>query len=485
MTNTPRTVLNRIGDQRVPASDGATNERFDPADRRRLVSVSPESTAADVTAAVDAATAAAAEWAATSPSERAKLLEAAAAVLAAKAGDLADAMVDEMGKPVGMAKVEAGRTPKNLELYAAEAIRLDGSTYPSDDPATVVYSQWKPLGVVGVITPWNFPLNLASRKIGPALAAGNTVVFKPSTMTPWMGEQLGEAFLEAGFPPGVVNTVHGFGAGADLVADERVHAITFTGSTAVGRKIHDAVGLGRRVQLELGGNNPIVVLADADLDAAAKVVAQSSFSLSGQACTAAGRIIVASEVHDELVERVVALAAQHVVGPGRNEGVTMGPLIDDGAVASMQTVVTEAIADGASVAIGGDAPSDANTEHGAFFNPTIVDGVTSGMRIAREEVFGPVVGVETVSGLDEAIALANDNEYGLTSAICTSDIAAAQHFANSIEAGTARINRPTVGAAFNAPFGGIKASGSGTHREQLGPTVMDFYLSLRTVFLGS
>lgn len=476
-------VQNRIGDQRRPASDGETFTRHDPADVRVLVSTAPSSTSADVREAVDAAADAYPSWSRTSPSARAALLTKAAAILAGQADEIAVEMVSEMGKPIGMARNEAGRTPKNLELYAAEAIRLTGSTFPSDDPGAVVYAQRAPIGVVGVITPWNFPLNLASRKIGPALAAGNTVVFKPSPMTPRMGERLGEAFVEAGFPPGVVNTIHGVSAGPDLVDDTRVVAVTFTGSTATGSKIHDAVGLGRRVQLELGGNNPIVVLADADIDAAAQVVAQSSFALSGQACTAAGRILVVDELHDALVERVVAKASAHVVGPGIDPSTTMGPLVDATAVETMSEVVSASIDDGASLACGG-LRLHGELEHGHFFAPTVLVDVDPAMALACTEVFGPVIGFERIVDLDEAIQRSNDNEYGLTSSICTSDIQAALHFAANIEAGTVRINRPTVGAAFNAPFGGIKQSGSGTHREQLGPTVMDFYTSLRTVFLG-
>jgi aldehyde dehydrogenase (NAD+) len=238
------------------------------------------------------------------------------------------------------------------------------------------------------------------------------------------------------------------------------------------------------VQLELGGNNPVVVLADADLGVAADVVARSSFTMSGQACTAAGRIIVADEVHDELLDRVVALAAAHLVGNGRRDDVTMGPLIDERAVDSMRAAVDAAVHDGARLVTGGSRPATADTEHGWFFEPTVLADVTPDMQLSCQEVFGPVVGFERVAGLDEALERANDNEYGLTSSICTTDLGAAMHFAQGIQAGTLRVNRPTVGAAFNAPFGGVKASGTGTHREQLGPTVMDFYTSLRTVFLG-
>ena len=477
-------VLNRIGGERRAASDGATFERRDPADLRRVVSVAPESTEADVRDAVGAALEATTSWRRTTPTQRADLLDRAARVLAARSDDIAREMVAEEGKPLADARNEAGRTPKNLQLYAGEAYRLGGATFPSDD-TPLVYSVLDPVGVVGVITPWNFPLNMASRKIGPALAAGNTVVFKPSPMTPLMGDRLADAFVEAGFPPGVVNVVHGFGAGAHLVADERVGAVTFTGSNATGAKIHRAMGLGRRVQLELGGKNPVVVLADADLDAAADVVARSSFSLTGQACTGAGRILVDEKVYDELLERVVARAAAYVIGPGDREGVTMGPLVDESAVVAMEVAVAGAVDAGATIAIGGARRTDGELEHGCFFPPTILADARADMALSCNEVFGPVVGFERVSGLEEAIASANGVAYGLSAAICTRDLAAAQRFAAEAQAGMVRINRPTVGAAFNAPFGGIKQSGTATHKEQLGPTVMDFYTVMRTVWLGS
>jgi acyl-CoA reductase-like NAD-dependent aldehyde dehydrogenase len=477
-------VTNRIGDAMVPASDGAVFERRNPADRGDVVSVAPESTAIDVASGVDAACDAAAGWRRTTPTARAEILTAASRLLAQRAGDIAVEMVREEGKPLADALTESNRTPRNLELYAGEAYRLRGATFPSDD-TPLVYSVMDPVGVVGVITPWNFPLNLASRKIGPALAAGNTVVFKPSPMTPLMGERLAAAFVDAGLPPGVLNVVHGFGAGAHLVADARVWAISFTGSNATGQKIHAAVGLGRRVQLELGGKNPVVVLADADLDAAAAIVARSSFSLSGQACTGAGRILVDHRVHDDLVERVVALADAHVLGPGDRAGVTLGPLVDDHAVDAMDAALAQAVGDGATVVCGGGRPDDSELAAGCFFPPTVLVDVRPGTALSCQEVFGPVIGIERVDGLDEAIRSANAVDYGLSAAICTRDLAAAQRFAAEVQAGMVRINRPTVGAAFNAPFGGIKQSGTGTHKEQLGPTVMDFYTVSRTVWLGT
>lgn len=480
----PVRVQNRIGGDQRGASDGGEFERRNPADDRQIVSIAPESTAADVSAAVDAATQAAESWRRTTPSRRAELLSLAARLLDERSGQIAAEMVAEEGKPLADARIEASRTPRNLELYAGEAYRLTGATFPSDD-TPLVYSVCDPVGVVGVITPWNFPLNLASRKIGPALAAGNTVVFKPSPMTPLMGERLAAAFVDAGLPSGVLNVVHGFAAGAHLVSDRRVGGITFTGSNATGAKIHAAIGIGRRVQLELGGKNPVVVLADADLEAAAAIVARSSFSLTGQACTGAGRILVDSSVYTELVERVVGLANAYVLGAGDRAGTTMGPLIDAAAVAAMERVVAQAQADGATVACGGAVPAGDEHAYGHFFAPTVIADARPDMALSCREVFGPVIGFERIGGLDEAIASANAVEYGLSAAICTRDLRAAQHFAAEIQAGMVRVNRPTVGAAFNAPFGGIKQSGTGTHKEQLGPTVMDFYTVTRTVWLGS
>lgn len=476
----PTRVPNRIAGEVRPPTD-AVVERYDPARPDRLVSVAPESSADAVADAVSAALDAAAGWAATPPSERAAVLTRAAATLAAAAPDIARQLTAEEGKPAKDASNEAGRTPKNLELYAGEAIRLSGATFPADESGTVVYTRRDPLGVVGVITPWNFPLNLAARKIGPALAAGDTVVFKPSPLTPLMGERLAAALVDAGLPPGVLNVVHGWEAGAHLVADERVAGITFTGSTATGEKIHEALRLGQRAQLELGGNNPVVVLADADLARAAQVVAASAFNLSGQACTGAGRILVDAAVHDELVERVVELAGRHVLGPGDGEGVTMGPLVEERAREAVHGAVAASTAAGATIACGGEIPD----RPGWFYPPTLLVDVRPDTPVAAQEVFGPVVGVEVVSGLDEALARANDTPYGLTAAICTTDLAAAQRFAESIQAGMVRVNRPTVGAAFNAPFGGIKASGTGTFKEQLGPGVMEFFTTSRTIFLAS
>ena len=471
---------NRIGGERQ-ALGADTFERRNPADSRQVVSVATESSEADVRAAVDAAAGAAREWSRTTAVQRAALLEAAASALGARVEEVATRLTEEEGKPLGDARNEVGRAVRNLRLYAGEALRVEGHTFPSDEPGAIVRSEISPIGVVGVITPWNFPASLSTRKLGPALATGNTVVWKPSPMTPSVSDLIAEAFEEAGFPPGVFNIVQGFAAGAHLVADERVAGVTFTGSTRTGRAIHSALGLGRRAQLEMGGNNPVVVLADADLEQAASIVARSSFSVSGQACTGAGRILVEASVHDELVDRVAVLAGAYQLGNGMVEGVNTGPLVDEAALQTMQEVVAEAEGRGAKTVAGGQRPTDEDLAHGWFFPPTLLVDVDPKSRLADQEVFGPVVGVERVGSLDEAIARANDTEYGLTAAICTTSLSAVQQFTAEVQAGLVKVNRPTIGASFAAPFGGIKASGSGIFKEQLGPGVIEFYVQTRTV----
>jgi aldehyde dehydrogenase (NAD+) len=477
---TPVLVPNRFGGEVHPAR-AATNERRDPADDRNVVSIAPESDPATVAAAVGAASEGQAAWRRTTAGDRAALLEAAAAALEARLDDVAVMLTAEEGKPLSDARNEVGRSVRNLRLFAGEALRLRGSTFPADEAGVTVMSVVGPIGVVGVITPWNFPASLATRKIGAALAAGNSVVWKPSPFTPAVSDRIADAFVEVGFPAGVVNVVHGHAAGAALVGDERVAGITFTGSTATGRRIQAAVGIGRRTQLELGGNNPVVVLADADLDRAVDVVVRSSFSLTGQACTGAGRLLVDTAVHDEIVERVVAAAGRYVLGPGATTGVTMGPLVDGTSLARMEEVVAEAERAGAKVLCGGRRATGDGLEHGWFLPPTLLVDVTPDMVVAAEEVFGPVVGIERIDGLDEAIERANATPYGLAAAVCTTNLAAAQRFAAEVEAGMVKVNRPTIGAAFAAPFGGVKASGTGIFKEQLGPGVMEFNLTVRTV----
>jgi aldehyde dehydrogenase (NAD+) len=424
------------------------------------------------------------EWAERGPEARAEVLRRAADILASRADELAHDLVREEGKTLAEALNETRRTPANLHMYATEALKLTGQTFPTGD-GSMLLTQRRPVGVVAAITPWNFPLNLPSRKLGPALAAGNGVVFKPSELTPLTAEALVRALLDAGLPTGAIALVHGGGeAGAALVADSRVGAVTFTGSTAVGAAIHGASTPRQRCQLEMGGKNPVVVLADADLDRAAALIARGAFGLAGQACTGTSRVVVEDAVHDELVDRLVAAARARVVGNGLSQGVDMGPLANEAQLEKVQDHLAAASDDGAKL-LAGDEPLPAGCEHGPFVRPAVLTGVEPDSPLAQQEVFGPVLAVLRVASYEQALEVANGTEYGLSAAIVTRDIGRAIDFARNIDAGLVKVNLPTTGVAMNAPFGGVKNSSTQTFKEQAGDTMMAFYTVDKTVYLSA
>ena len=475
---------NFIGGQWVGAASGRIRERRNPADVRELVARAPDSDARDVRDAVSAVASGYREWAERGPEARAEVLNRAAGILAARADELAEDLVREEGKTLAEALSETRRTPANLQMYATEALRLTGQTFPTGD-GSLLMTQRQPVGVVAAITPWNFPLNLPSRKLGPALAAGNGVVFKPSELTPLTAEALVRALLDAGLPAGAIALVHGGGeAGAALVADSLIDAITFTGSTAVGTAIHGATTPRQRCQLEMGGKNPVVVLADADLDRAAALIVRGAFGLAGQACTGTSRVIVDDAVHDELVDRLAAAARGRVVGNGLAPGVEMGPLASEVQLAKVRDHVTAAVEDGAKL-LAGDEPLPPGCNHGHFARPVVLTGVEPDQAVAQQEVFGPVLAVLRVGSYDEALAVANGTEYGLSAAIMTSDLGRAVDFARRIDAGMVKVNLPTTGVAMNAPFGGVKNSSTQTFKEQAGDTMMHFYTVDKTVYLSA
>lgn len=473
--------LNYIAGQWVPALSGSTFERRNPADRTDLIGVFPDSGSADVDAAVTALMEAAPAWSATAPERRAAVLESAAVQLESISDTLVEELIREEGKTRAEAAMEVSRTPMNLRFYAGEAVRSSGSTLPSPGDGLVMTLR-EPVGVVGAITPWNFPLNIPSRKLGPALAAGNVVLFKPSELTPMMGQRLVEALLAGGLPAGAIALVQGSGkAGAALVADPRVDAVTFTGSTQTGRSIHAAVGPERRSQLEMGGKNPVVVLDDADLDKAAALIVKGAFGLSGQACTGTSRVVALDSVHDSLLDRVVGLTHSLVVGAGVDDGVSMGALASAGQYRKFLDYVQVGLDDGAELICGGKPSGDDGD--GFFVEPTVFAGGTAGMRIVAEEVFGPLLVFMRADDLDQAIELANDTEYGLSASVVTRDIGAALAFAAKSKTGLVKINQPTTGMSMNAPFGGYKASSTQTNKEQAGESMMAFYQSEKTVYM--
>ncbi len=477
---------NHIAGTWCAAASGATFEDRNPADHDEVIGAFPDSDAADVDRAVDAVANAWPAWAATAPEVRGAVLEKAARIMARRADDIARELTREEGKTLAEATMEARRIAANFRLYAGEALRLTGETYPAEGNQ-IVMTLREPVGVVAIITPWNFPLSMPARKLGPALAAGNGVVLKPSEVTPLMGQRLVEVLLEAGLPPPVIALVHGRGSvvGRALTTHRGVDAITFTGSYAVGNAIHAAAGTDTRVQLEMGGKNATIVLDDADPGKAAATIMRGAFGLAGQACTGTSRVLAANGVHDRLVEKLVAAADAIVVGNGLASGVTMGPLANDAQLSKVLRYIELGKTEGARVVAGGMRVCGDGYERGYFVRPTIFTEVPADSRLAREEIFGPVVTVQRIVSLDDAIRLANDTDYGLAAAIITSNLAHAMRFAREIDAGVVKINAPTTGVAINAPFGGFKHSSNQAAKEQSGATVMDFYTRTKTVYLAA
>lgn len=469
---------NFIGGEWTGARSERRYSRENPARVREEVATAPDSDADDVAEAVGYVAEGHREWAATPPEARADVLIRAADLIAARADDLAVELVREEGKTLAEARVETRRTPQNLRMYAGEALRLYGES-ATGASASLVLTLRKPVGVVAAITPWNFPLNIPSRKLGPALAAGNGVVFKPSELTPVLGQRLVEALLEAGVPAGALALVHGHAeAGRALVTDPRVAAVTFTGSTAVGEAIHASMKPWVRSQLEMGGKNAVVVWDDADLDQAAAIIAKGAFGLSGQACTGTSRVVVHERVANGLLDRVIELARATTLGDGLADGVTMGPL----ASAAQAQKYADYLKIGGEEARLETPTHDDAPAGGHFARPAIFTDVRPDSRLAQEEVFSPILGFLTVASFDRAVEVVNDSAYGLSAGIVTSSLANALRFVDEVEAGVVKVNQPTTGVSMNAPFGGMKRSSTQTFKEQAGATMMQFYTHEKTAY---
>jgi aldehyde dehydrogenase (NAD+) len=474
---------NLIAGQWLPSTTGRTFENRNPADVDDLVGTFPESSGDDVEAAVAAARAAQPAWAALPAPKRGDVLYRAANLLEARADAVAREMTREEGKTRPEARGEVGRTVNILRYYGGEGARLYGRVIPSERDRVFMHTLRTPLGVVGAITPWNFPIAIPAWKSCPALVSGNAVVLKPSELAPLCATRLAEILVEAGLPPGALNVVHGHGeAGAALVAHEQVRAVSFTGSEATGGKVAEACGRRRaRVQLEMGGKNPTIVLADADLDEAAGIVLNAAFGSTGQRCTATSRAIVERSVADAFSEKLVAKAKAMKVGSGLETGIDVGPSINAAHADRVVTEVAAAAGAGAQVLAGGMRLTDGALGRGHFVAPTVLGGVTSAMSIAQEEVFGPVAAVMPADDFEQALAIANDVRFGLSATICTRSLSHALQFAQRIEAGLVMVNLPSAGVEYQVAFGGSKASSLGP-REQ-GPEAIDFYTTLKTVYM--
>jgi aldehyde dehydrogenase (NAD+) len=431
--------------------------------------------------AVQAAANAVAGWRKTPTPARGEILRKAADVLEHRSGEVGRDFAREEGKTLAEAIAETKRAVAILRYYAGQTLEPEGDVFPSATGVTLLYSRREPLGVVAVITPWNFPIAIPAWKIAPALAYGNTVVWKPAELTPYTSVHLVEAFADAGLPPGVLNLVLGRGSevGDAIVESELVHAVTFTGSNAVGRAIQaKATARGVKVQLELGGKNPAIVLADADMEQAAEQVARGAFLSAGQKCTATSRVIVEEKAVDDFTERLASRARSWKVGDPLDADTRVGPVVSEPAMRSILDYLESGRADGGRFITGGGRLDGSD---GYFIEPTVIAGLGEASRVVREEIFGPVAALLVAPDFETAIRLANDTPYGLSASLFTRDLERALSFAREIQAGMVKINQESAGVEYQAPFGGYKASSSGT-REQ-GKVARDFFTQWKTVYI--
>ena len=483
-TTKTRVFKNFIDGEWVESNTGETFEDRNPADSREVVAIFQKSGKEDVDAAVDAARRAFLKWRLVPAPRRAEIVFRAADILVERKEEYARDMTREMGKILKETRGDVQEAIDTAFYMAGEGRRMFGSTAPSELPNKFAMAVRQPLGVCGMITPWNFPMAIPSWKLLPAIVCGNTCVIKPAQDTPLSVFNLVRALYDAGLPKGVINIVTGFGSriGSPLMENPEVRAISLTGSTDVGRIVGvTAAKSFKRCSLELGGKNPMIVLDDANLDLAIDGGLWGGFGTTGQRCTATSRIIVQKGVYGEFVQRYVGRAKHLKVGNGLDETVDMGPAINEAQLKTDLTYVEIGKDEGARLACGGNRLEQGQYQHGWFMEPTVFRDVDPKMRIAQEEIFGPVVSLIPCDNLEHAVAIANDIQYGLSSALYTKDVNKAFAAMRDLEAGITYINAPTIGAEVHLPFGGVKATGNG-HREG-GLGAIDFYTEWKSVYV--
>ena len=472
---------NWIGGEWIPTADMTENRC--PANTDEVLGLSPNSGEAEAVAAIEAAKEALPVWRETTAPQRGALLYNLVRLLERDTDKLAEALSREEGKIFREAKGEVGKTIRYVEFAAGDARRMTGITSESELPGTLAMTLWRPHGVVGLITPWNFPVCIPLWKIAPAIVAGNTVVLKPAPETPLTAHIIGQLLEEAGFPAGVINIVHGdVEPATTLLEHPDVKAISFTGSTHVGRIVEQACGaLHKPVQCELGGKNPLIVLDDADIEKAAAACALGAFGSTGQRCTATSRAIIMNSVADEFVERVLGHAAQVKAGHPMDDSTTMGPSVSQRQLEQVLKYMDIGELE-ANRKCGGAQLLDDGLDKGFFPAPTLFDGVSPDARIATEEIFGPVLSVIRVGSLDEAIDVANGVDFGLTGSVFTQNISNAFRVVHELDAGMTHVNNPTIGGEAHMPFGGVKATGVGPR--EMGPDAWKFYAEEKTVYIN-
>ncbi|MGP2494213.1 aldehyde dehydrogenase family protein [Mesorhizobium sp. PUT5] len=463
-------------------SDGSQN--VNPSDVSDIVGLYARATAADTLQAIAAAKAAFPAWSRSGILERHAILRKAADEILARKAELGELLSREEGKTLAEGIGEATRAGQIFDFFAGEVLRLSGELVPSVRPGVGVEITREPVGVVGIITPWNFPIAIPAWKIAPALAYGNTVVVKPADLVPGSTWAIVDILVRAGLPKGVLNLVMGRGSvvGQTLLDSKDVNAISFTGSVATGKRVAAAsIEHNRKFQLEMGGKNPVVVLDDADLDVAVSTIAQSAFFSTGQRCTASSRIIVTEGIHDKFVEALAQKTKSLKVGHALDKATEIGPVVDAGQLKQDTDYIAIGKAEGAKLVAGGELLKK-DTE-GFYLQPTLFTEATNDMRISREEIFGPVASVIRVRDYDEALSVANDTEFGLSAGIITQSLKHATHFKRNAEAGMVMVNLPTAGVDFHVPFGGRKGSSYGP-REQ-GRYAAEFFTVVKTAYTAA
>ena len=467
-----------IGGEWVGDSDVTTNTS--PANRDDVIGTYARGDAARVDQAVSAALAAQPSWAAASPQLRHDVLERAGALIVERKDELGRLLAREEGKTIAEAVGETVRASQVFKFFAGEALRNTGDAVASVRPGIDVMIEREAVGVIGLITPWNFPIAIPAWKLAPALAYGNAVVMKPAELTPGCAWELAKILDEAGCPAGIFNLVMGPGSkvGARIVEHEDIAAVSFTGSVATGRQVAvDCTARGKKVQLEMGGKNPMVVVDDADLDVAVGACLNGAFFSTGQRCTASSRLIVTAGIHDAFLDKLTAAAADLVIGDPLDSKTQIGPVVDQSQLDQNLEYLALAATEGCDVRGGG-----LGNGNGYFMHPAIFAGASNQMRVSREEIFGPMASVIKVADYDEALAVANDTEFGLSSGICTTSLKLATDFRRNAKAGMVMVNLPTAGVDYHVPFGGRKGSSYGP-REQ-GSYAREFYTVVKTSYIA-
>lgn len=482
--NKEKAYKNFIANEWVESSAQEVIESINPANKEEIVGYVQKSTIEDLNKAVEAAHRAKKVWRKLGQSARGQLLFKAANILEENLDDIAETMTREMGKTLPEAKGETARGVAILRYYAGEGLRKDGDVIPSSDKDALLFTKRVPLGVVGVITPWNFPVAIPIWKIAPALVYGNTIVLKPASEAAVTAAKVVDCFVKAGFPEGVLNFITGSGSviGQGLIDHPLLNAITFTGSEGVGKTVGtSAADRGIKFQLEMGGKNPVIVAADANLDQAVEAVISGAFRSTGQKCTASSRVIVEEAVYEEFKEKLIAETKKITVGNGLADGVWMGPCASESQLNTVIGYIEKGKEEGASLILGGIVLDEGEWKNGFYITPAIFENVNSQMAIAQEEIFGPVIALIKAGSIEEAIEIANDTKYGLSASIFTTNINSLLRFMDDMEAGLVRINAESAGVELQAPFGGMKASSTGS-REQ-GEAAKEFFTAIKTVFV--